>query len=57
MYAYLMRYCLICIFYFIFKIKCNTKSISLNMKIKLVEMYENFYKGKKKKVPFTCIVI
>jgi len=48
MYAYLMRYCLTCIFYFIFKIKC-TKSISLNMKITLVEMYENFYKDKKKK--------
>ena len=47
MYAYL-RYCLICIFYFIFKTKCNTKSISLNMKIKPLENYEDIYKGKKK---------
>jgi len=45
MYAYLMRYCLICIFYFIFKIKCNTKSISLNMKIKLVESAHKSYPG------------
>ena len=47
MYAYLMRYCLICIVYFIFETKCDTKSISLNMKINLVEIDEDIYKGKK----------
>ena len=52
--AYLMRYCLICIFYFIFKTKCNTKSISLNVKIKLVKNYEDIYKGKKSPIHLQC---
>ena len=50
MYTYLMRYCLICIFYFIFETKCNTKSISLKMKINLVEIDEDIYKGKKRPI-------
>ena len=50
--AYLMIYCQICIFKTTFETKCNTKNISLNMKIKLVEIHEDIFK-RKKKIPFT----
>ena len=54
MYAYLMRLPNLHLL-FIFETKCNTKSISVSIKINLVEMYEDIYKGKK--VPFPCVML